>query len=186
MSVRFPLCGFEFAYLGEDLCEPVGEPVKALAVVVVWERAAEHLQRVLGGEEGIDEAVEPGAELWRRGLWLWRQMPGFGAGQLELAFEIGEGDIDVAHGHLGVDVAEQLHQNGEADAGAKHLRGVGMPELVGDDACGEAEGVADPMQVIAELDNDGHFASRTCNEPSICGQRIERAEEAQSVNEVAD
>ncbi len=42
-------------------------------------------------------------------------------------------------GHLGVDVAEQLHQNGEADAGAKHLRGVGMPELVGDDACGESE-----------------------------------------------
>ncbi len=113
-------------------------------------------------------------------------MPGFGASHLELALEVGEGDIDIAHGHLGVDVAEQLHQNGEADAGAKHLRGVGMPELVGDDACGESEAVADPMQVIAELNNDGHFASRTCNEPSIGGQRIEGAEEAQTVNEVAD
>ena len=33
-------------------------------------------------------------------------MPGFGASQLELAFEIGEGDIDVAHGHTWIDVAE--------------------------------------------------------------------------------
>jgi len=27
MSARFCSGGFEFAYLGEDLCEPVGEPV---------------------------------------------------------------------------------------------------------------------------------------------------------------
>ena len=33
-------------------------------------------------------------------------MPGLGAGQLELAFEIGEGDIDVADGHGWIDVAE--------------------------------------------------------------------------------
>ena len=40
-------------------------------------------------------------------------MPGFGAGQLELSFEIGEGDIDVAHGHSRIDMAKQLHQDGE-------------------------------------------------------------------------
>ena len=57
---------------------------------------------------------------------------------------------------------------------------------MGDDARGESERVADPMQVIAELNNNGHFTSRTCNEPSIGGQRIEGAEEAQAVNEIAD
>jgi len=39
-------------------------------------------------------------------FWLWSQMPRFGASELELAFEIGEGDIDVAHGHTRIDVAE--------------------------------------------------------------------------------
>jgi len=86
-------------------------------------------------------------------------MPGLGASQLELAFKIGEGHIDVAHGHAWIDVTEQLHQDGEANAGTKHFRGIGMPELVGNDARGKAESVADPMQVIAQLSNDGHFRS---------------------------
>ena len=60
---------------------------------------------------------------------LGSQMPGFGASQLELALEIGEGDIDVAHSHGRIDVTEQLHQDGEADAAAKHLCGVGMPAI---------------------------------------------------------
>ena len=77
-----------------------------MALVVVWERAAEHLQRMLGSLEGIDEAVEACAELWRRGLGLRSQMSGFGASQLELALEIREGHIDIVHGHLRVDVAE--------------------------------------------------------------------------------
>ena len=55
-----------------------------------------------------------------------------------------------------------------------------------DDARGESERVADPMQVIAELNNDSHFTSRTCDEPSVGKQRIEGAEEAQAVNEIAD
>jgi len=46
---------------------------------------------------------------------------------------------------------------------------------VRDDACGEAEGVAYLMEVIAELNNDSHFTSATCNEPSIERQRIEGA-----------
>ena len=43
----FHSVGFEFAYFGEDLCEPIGEPVKTLTVVAVRERAAEDLQRML-------------------------------------------------------------------------------------------------------------------------------------------
>jgi hypothetical protein len=37
---------------------------------------------------------------------LRSQMPGLGASQLKLAFEIGEGDIDIAHGHAWIDVTE--------------------------------------------------------------------------------
>ena len=113
-------------------------------------------------------------------------MSGFGASQLKLALKIGQGYVDIAHGHVGVHMAEQLHQNGEADSGAKQFGGIGVSKLVGDDARGEAERVADPMQVIAELNNDGHFTSWTCNEPSIGGLWIEGAEEAQAVNEIAD
>ena len=62
MSARFHSGGFEFTHLGEDLCEPVSEPVKAIALVAVWERAAEDLQRMLGSLEGIDKAVEAGTK----------------------------------------------------------------------------------------------------------------------------
>jgi predicted dehydrogenase len=40
------------------------------------------------------------------------------------------------------------------------------------------------MQVITELNNDGHFTSGSCQEPSIGWQRVERTEEAQAVNEI--
>ncbi len=113
-------------------------------------------------------------------------MPGLGASQLELALEIGEGDIDVAHSHGRIDVTEQLHQDGEADAGAKHLCGVGMPELMRDDICGESERVTDLMQVIAELNQDSYFASGTRQKPSIGRQRIQRAEEAQAMYKITD
>ena len=61
-----------------------------------------------------------------------------------------------------------------------------MPELVGDDICGESEGVADLMKVIAELTTRSHFASGTRQKPSIGRQRIQRAEEAQALDEITD
>jgi hypothetical protein len=48
-------------------------------------------------------------------------------------------------------VTEQLHQDGEADTGAKQFRGIGVSKLVRDDGCGDAESVADLMQVVSEL-----------------------------------
>ena len=86
-------------------------------------------------------------------------MPGLCVCELELALKISEGHIDVAHGHAWVDVPKYFHQDWEADAGAKHFRSVCMAELVWNDARGEAQGVADPMEVIAQLNNDGHFRS---------------------------
>ncbi len=61
-----------------------------------------------------------------------------------------------------------------------------MPELVRDDASGESEGVADLMQVIAKLNHERYLASWARQEPPIGKQRIEEAEEAQAVNEIAD
>jgi hypothetical protein len=37
---------------------------------------------------------------------FWSQMPKFSASELELALEIGEGDIDIAHGHGRIDVTK--------------------------------------------------------------------------------
>jgi hypothetical protein len=54
------------------------------------------------------------------------------------------------------------------------------------DACGEAERVAELVQVITELNQDSYFASRACQKQSIDRQRVEGAEEAQAVHEITD
>ena len=54
--------------------------------------------------------------------------------------------------------------------------------MVRDDARGEVKGVADQMQVIAELNNDSHFTSWTCNEPSIGRKRIKRPEKSKPLD----
>ena len=64
--------------------------------------------------------------------------------------------------------------------------GIGMAKLVRDDACGEAERMADLMQVIAELTNERFFGARRAREPSIGGQRIKGAKESQALDEFAD
>lgn len=112
-------------------------------------------------------------------------MSRLGASQLELPLEIGQGDIDIAHGHGWIDMAESLHQDREADTGAQHLCGIGVPELMGDDLCGKSERVADLMQVIAELDEDSYFASGTRQKVAVIRQGIQGAEEAQAMHEIA-
>jgi hypothetical protein len=49
------------------------------------------------------------------------------AGGVELSLQVLLGDLHVAQGRADVFVAEQLHQSGEADAEAEHLRGEGVP-----------------------------------------------------------
>ena len=77
-------------------------------------------------------------------------MPRLRASQLELALEIGQGHIHVAHGHARIGVAEQFHDRGEADAGTKHFRSVGVAQPMRDDTGGQADRVTGQMQVIAE------------------------------------
>jgi hypothetical protein len=49
IGARFYLGGAKFSYLGEDLEDALGEPEKAIAGRVVWERTAEHFHGVLSG-----------------------------------------------------------------------------------------------------------------------------------------
>jgi len=63
-------------------------------------------------------------------------MPRFGASQLKLSLEIGQGHIHIVHGHARASVAKQFHHRRKAHASAEHFRSVGMPELVGDDIGG--------------------------------------------------
>ena len=60
------------------------------------------------------------------------------ASQLELALEIGQGHIHIAHGHARIGVAEQFHDRGEAHAGAKHFRSVSVAQLMRDDTGGQS------------------------------------------------
>ncbi len=63
-------------------------------------------------------------------------MPGMRASDLELALEVGKSDLDITHGHVGVDVSEEFHEHGEADAGTQHLRGISVSKLVRNDGRG--------------------------------------------------
>ena len=51
------------------------------------------------------------------------------------------------------------------------------------DAGGEAEGMADLMQVIAQLTNQGLFPACAGQEPSIGRQRIQGTKECQALDE---
>ena len=62
ISAHVPSVGFEFACLGEDFGEAVCQAVEAGAGVGVREGAAVDQDAVLSGEQGVDEAIETGAQ----------------------------------------------------------------------------------------------------------------------------
>ncbi|MGB8029508.1 MAG: hypothetical protein WCF30_07560 [Terracidiphilus sp.] len=72
----------------------------------VRQRATEHLDGMLSEQQRIDDAVQSAARGKARGFRLRREMPRLRSGQMELPLQIGSGDVDVAHGHLGIDVPE--------------------------------------------------------------------------------
>jgi hypothetical protein len=61
-----------------------------------------------------------------------------------------------------------------------------MTKLMRNDAEGEAEGMADLMQVITELTNQRFFAAWTGQEPSIRRQRIQGTKECQALDKFPD
>ena len=91
---------------------------------------------MLGGLQRVEDScgVEAG---WRICEWRrrgWDKMSGVGASQMIFPLQVGLGDLKIMQGHVGTFVAEQLHDGGQGDAGAEHLRGICVSNLVWDDA----------------------------------------------------
>src|SRR5436853_3735588 len=80
-------------------------------------------------------------------------------------------------------MAEQFHQGRKGDAGAKHLGGIGMPQLMRDDARGNAERMADLTQVIAKAMKERVLGAGTGQKPSIRRQRIKETKESEALDE---
>src|SRR5579885_194832 len=103
-SLPLSLC-LELFGFSADFGEPIREAATAGAHSGARHGSAEHLQDVLGAENGIDDAIESGPKEHGRRLWLRSEMARFGSGELKFALEVGQCDIQVAHGHPGIPVA---------------------------------------------------------------------------------
>ena len=100
-----------------------------MAYGVLRQCAAEHFQNMLGGEQGIEDAIQATASGSGDCLRLWRQMPRMRAGQMKLTLQVGQGDVEIFHRHVGRAVAEQFHHGGKPHAGAKHFCCVGVSPM---------------------------------------------------------
>ena len=129
----------EFAGLGDDLHEPVGETREPVAGTAVRQAAAEHLEDMLGGKQGISDGLDAGTSN-ERSLRGRSYVARLRSRQLKLALEILLGDFDVLHGHVGALMTQEFHHSSEADASPQHLSSIGMPELVRDDASRNSDG----------------------------------------------
>ena len=83
-------------------------------------------------------------------------------------------------------MAEQFHEGRKAHAGTKHLRGIGMPELMRHDPGGKPERITDLVQVIAKLMQDCFLAVPAGQQAPVGGQKIEGAKESEAMDEMAD
>ena len=135
----------------------------------VRQGAAVHLDNVLRCQQSVENAFESGACERGRSLAEAARMPGMRAGQVELALKIGERDVEVDHGHLGGGMAEQFHQGGKINAAAKHLAGIGMAELMRNNAAGDAGGGRSLVQIAAELADEHVPGGGPCQQSAIWG-----------------
>src|ERR1700739_109758 len=110
-------------------------------------------------------------------------MPGLGSGQMKFPLQVASGYVDVAHRHFGIDVPEQFHERGQTYPCTYHLTGICVPELVGDDAGGDADRSDNIGKVRTELLDKGLLVARAGQEPAVEREWIERTEEAQTMNE---
>jgi hypothetical protein len=83
-------------------------------------------------------------------------------------------------------VPEQLHERGQAYPGAHHLTGICVPELVRNDAGGDADGGDNIGKVSTQLLDKGLLVARAGQEPAVKREGIEGAEEAQTMNNLTD
>ncbi len=107
----------EFADFGEDLGQPIGELIEAMAGWAVRQRATEHLNSVLREQERIYSTFQACARRDDRRLLLRDQVAWLRAGQVELTLQVITDDENVLHGHFRFDVAKQRHKRRQTDAG---------------------------------------------------------------------
>jgi hypothetical protein len=88
---------------------------------------------------------------------------------MELALQVRAGDFQIAHGHLGIDVSEQLHHGGETDSSTEHLCAVGVPQLVRDKARGDPGRSYDVSPEIAQFADELVAATGTGQKKAISG-----------------
>jgi hypothetical protein len=106
----------EIPGFSEDLDEALGETPKKAARRVFGKAASVHLQNVLGGLEGVDQASQIRTKWGSRGDDpRWRQVSGMSPGQVELALEILLGDLEILQGHLGALMTGEVHNGSKAD-----------------------------------------------------------------------
>ena len=100
-------------------------------------------------------------------------MPGLRSGQMELPLQIGSGDVDVAHRHLGIDVPEQLHERRQTYPRAYHLTGICVPELVRNDVGADTDCSDNIGKVRTELLDEVYdkavYPSRSRSQPGLAG-----------------
>ena len=114
------------------------------------------------------------------------EMAGLRAGQMKLALQISQGDFEIQHGHLGRGVAEQFHDGGKIHAGTKHLAGVGVTSW-----CGTMRW-AMPAAADTSCRYSRSWRIKVClvrgtgQQTAIGGQRIERAEEAETLDQLTN
>ena len=97
---------------------------------------------------------------------------------MELTLQIVARDQNVLHRHLSLDVSEECHQCRQADAGAHHLSGICVSQLMRNDALGNADGGCGIGQIRAQLFDERLLAFVACQQPAVSGEGVERAEEA--------
>src|SRR3954449_13321099 len=105
---------------------------------------------------------------------------------MKLPLQIGSNNIDVAHSHLGINVPEQLHERGQAHPGAYHLTGICVPQLVRNDAGGDTDGSDNIGKVRTQLLDKGLLVAWTSQESTVKRERVERTEEAQAMDDLAN
>lgn len=81
-------------------------------------------------------------------------MAGMRAGQVELALQVGERDIEIDHGHLGGVMAEQFHQDRNINAATEHLAGIGVTELVRNNGARDAGSRSHLAEISAQLPDE--------------------------------
>ena len=104
---------------------------------------------------------------------------------MKLTLQVVASDLDVLHRHLGLDVAEKRHHRRQADTSANHLTGICVSELMRNDF-GNADGSRGIGKVGAQLFEEALLSAASPQQVTVGREGVERAEEAQAVDEFTD